>query len=136
MHGAFSNMLWPYCFVSQPLKDGSPWVGRFVRDLDLPPDTLLALVQREGRSFAPDGNTRLQAGDVLVLGGREVTSISSAILQERRVEEGSPLAGRPLREAPADMPLVIAVLRGQGVLIPRGDTILQEGDILVVCEEE
>lgn len=126
----------PLTFAECTLKEGSPWVGRFVRDLDLPPDTLLALVQREGRSFAPDGNTRLQAGDVLVLGGREVTSISSAILQERRVEEGSPLAGRPLREAPADMPLVVAVLRGQGVLIPRGDTVLQEGDILVVCEEE
>ena len=126
----------PLTFAECTLGEGSPWVGRHVRNLDLPPDTLLALVRRDGRNFAPDGNTRLQAGDVLVLGGREVTSISSAVLQERRVDRDSPLAGRPLRQAPADMPLVVAVLRGEGVLIPRGDTILREGDILVVCEDE
>ena len=122
----------PLIFAEFTLKDGSPWAGRLVRDLDLPPDTLLALVRREGRNFAPDGNTRLQAGDVLVLGGREVTSINSAVLQEHHVGKGSPLAGRPLREAPSGMPLVVAVLRGQEVIIPRGDTIPREGDTLVV----
>ncbi len=125
----------PLAFAECTLREGAPWTGRLVRELDLPPDTLLALVRRDGRNFAPNGNTVLQAGDVLVLGGKEVTSIDGAVLRERRMEKGNPLIGRPLREAPADMPLVVAVLRGQEVLIPRGYTVPREGDVLVVYEE-
>lgn len=54
------------------LEAGTPvaeWIGRQVRELGLPPGTLIALVRRRGQSFVPRGSTELRAGDRLTLIG-------------------------------------------------------------------
>jgi CIC family chloride channel protein len=40
---------------------------RRIRDISLPPDTLIALLRRGERAVVPKGNTRVEPGDVLVL---------------------------------------------------------------------
>ena len=40
---------------------------RRIRDISLPPDTLIALMRRGERAVVPKGNTRVEPGDVLVL---------------------------------------------------------------------
>jgi CIC family chloride channel protein len=53
------------------------------------------------------------------------------------LEPGSPLIGRLMKDIPWPRECVIASLRrGQRVLIPRGDTALQVGDVLVAVVEE
>jgi cell volume regulation protein A len=42
-------------------------VGKMVVEIPLPPDTLILLVHREGGFFAPDGSTRIEAGDKLMI---------------------------------------------------------------------
>ena len=44
-------------------------IGRCVRDLDLPEDSLIALIKREGDLLVPHGDTLLQAGDRLTIIG-------------------------------------------------------------------
>ena len=44
-----------------------PVVGKALRDLALPADSLIAVVLRNGRALVPRGNTTLQAGDRIVL---------------------------------------------------------------------
>ena len=54
------------------LQPGSPvasWIGMAVRDLQLRPDVLIALVRRGGRSFVPRGSTVLTSGDRLIVIG-------------------------------------------------------------------
>lgn len=54
---------------------------------------------------------------------------------ELELSSGSPLAGRPLEEAAADMPhnfVIGAIIRNGRVVIPRGKTVLEAGDHLVV----
>jgi len=41
--------------------------NRLVRDIRVPPHALIVLVRRGERSFIPKGNSRIEAGDVLVL---------------------------------------------------------------------
>ncbi|MCC7175356.1 MAG: potassium/proton antiporter [Bryobacterales bacterium] len=54
------------------INDASRGEGKRVLDLGLPAETLLLLVNREGRQFMPRGATVLQAGDiVLALAARE-----------------------------------------------------------------
>jgi len=48
------------------------WVGRPLRSMDLPPQTLVALIRRGGESIVPNGETVLAAGDrVIVIGTPE-----------------------------------------------------------------
>ncbi len=61
--------------VSLRLDRGSPvdgWIGTAVRDLDLPPDSLLALIRRGVHGVIPHGQTVLEEGDRLTfIGSRE-----------------------------------------------------------------
>ena len=47
--------------------------GKLVRDLDLPDDTLVAVVVREDEAILPRGSTRIEAGDRLYVLSREET---------------------------------------------------------------
>jgi Trk K+ transport system NAD-binding subunit len=52
--------------VEIKLRDHHAAVGKTVRSLDLPSHSLIASVRRSGRVVIPRGDTRLEAGDVLV----------------------------------------------------------------------
>lgn len=49
------------------LDAGSPVVGKFLKEIRLPENSLIAVVIREGRSIVPGGANDLVAGDRLVL---------------------------------------------------------------------
>ncbi|HEV2147078.1 MAG TPA: amino acid permease [Longimicrobiaceae bacterium] len=58
--------------ITLHLDAGSPaadWIGREVRELGLPPGTLIALVRRRSESFVPRGSSVLRAGDRLTVIG-------------------------------------------------------------------
>lgn len=49
------------------LKEGSPICGKPVKDLRLPPPSLVLTVFRDGANIVPDGNTELLPGDHLLI---------------------------------------------------------------------
>jgi len=52
------------------------------------------------------------------------------------VESGAPIAMRKMKEIPFPAECVIAsVRRGRKVFIPRGDTVIHPGDILVIVAQ-
>lgn len=57
-------------FVQVELSPTDPWAGRTVRALDLPSGILVAAIQRSGRTVVPGEDTKLRAGDTLVLGAK------------------------------------------------------------------
>ncbi len=129
-------------------------VGRWIRDLRLPPGTIIATIQREQQSIVPRGETMLQAGDRLVLmvdrpeTGDQVRDLllrGKGIPrggQETRYNEyvlppGAPVVGR--RIADLQLPqqsLLVNVQRGGRTLVAHGNTVLQEGDRVVVFAVE
>ncbi len=52
--------------VEIKLRQGHPADGKTIQELDLPPESLIVSVRRGGRVLIPRGETRLQAGDVIV----------------------------------------------------------------------
>jgi cell volume regulation protein A len=53
------------------LPDDSPHIGKQIIDLSLPPQTLIVLINRNGKFVVPNGITRFETGDkLLVLGDR------------------------------------------------------------------
>jgi APA family basic amino acid/polyamine antiporter len=54
------------------VRSGHPsgeWVGREIRDIDMGPDTLVALVRRGGSGHVPNGDTVIEADDRLLIIG-------------------------------------------------------------------
>jgi amino acid transporter/mannitol/fructose-specific phosphotransferase system IIA component (Ntr-type) len=65
-------------FVSIKLLKGTAqetMIGRQLKDIQLPKDVLVALIERDNKTFAPNGSTVLFANDVLTILG-EIKSIS------------------------------------------------------------
>ena len=61
------------------LGEKNPWNGQYVRDLDISRQSVIVLIRRNGKTLIPKGETRLQAGDRILLhtkrrlpGGSEV----------------------------------------------------------------
>jgi trk system potassium uptake protein TrkA len=49
--------------VEMRLPEGSPALGRAIRDLQLPADTVIVSIIRDGKLVIPRGDTNLQVGD-------------------------------------------------------------------------
>ncbi len=114
-------------------SDDHPWAGRTLQEIALPPDTLLALIRRDGKSIVPHGRTRLRAGDLVVLSAPRFEDGQDIRLQEMTIDSSHPWAGKALREL--DLPpgaLVVMIRRETGSIVPRGRTQIRPGDVLVL----
>ena len=49
------------------VDSGHPWAGKNIRDLHVPRGAIIAVLEREDRTVVPTGDTRLAAGDKLVI---------------------------------------------------------------------
>ena len=123
-------------FIRILVEEGSAWEGRSLNDVTLPPSTLAVMLERGEGRIVPDGTTVLMPGDLLVLVAPSANDGEVIHISRRDVEAGSAFAGRRLSELPRDLGLVVTVQRGADVMIPNGDTMICEGDSLLIHHEE
>ena len=122
-------------FIKIHLGGGHPWCGLTLRQAALPPELLVAMVVRGSRTIVPDGDTTLQAGDLLVLAARAFEDRENLSLHEINVERNGRWANKALCEISVpEGRLIILVKRGVETMIPTGHTVLKPGDTLVVAE--
>lgn len=120
-------------FISIPIQKENPWKHKLVSELNLPPGTLLVFIRRTGENIVPNGKTVIQEGDVLVLGASAYQDEDSIHLTETIVSKEHEWCGKSIREL--SLPknsLAILIRRGTETIIPGGQTVMQEGDTIVV----
>ena len=122
----------PVQFIGFSVPEGHPWAGRAVRELTLPPGTILVTLRRGSQELVPTGSTRLASGDRLVLcamapQGENIQFVEKTIGAED-LQQGSRICDLPRRQGS----LIVLVQRRGKVLIPNGDTRLEPGDLLVL----
>ena len=123
----------PVQFIEFTISATHQWCGSTVKDIVLPPGTILVLLQREGNKIVPNGDTKLLPGDVFVLSAKSPVSIDGIELFEKHIDKGDPLVGKALSEvASKSSSLIIMILRSDQTIIPNGDTILKADDVLVI----
>ena len=123
----------PIRFIQSLVSAQHPWCGSALKDILMPPDTIVAVLQRDGEKIIPNGGTVLLAGDLLVLCAESSAEIEGILLSERKIKEGDSWLGKALSEATAAEGLLIIMIQRSGqVIIPNGDTVLEENDLLVI----
>ena len=76
-------------------EDGAvPWAGRALSEVELPPETLIALVRRDREAIVPSGRTVLADGDRLAMIGSPegIAALLGTIRDPSRDEAGAGLA--------------------------------------------
>ena len=121
-------------FIRLLIKPDNPWVGNAVKDIVLPPNTLLAAILRKGQVIVPKGNTIVYAGDCVILGAEGYLGDEEEIpLQEVTVYANNPWVGKPLAELKLPRNTIIILIRRDGQnILPDGNTEVLAGDVLVL----
>ena len=91
---------------------------------------LIALVLHGNERTVARGDTLLQAGDKVILVTKAYEDTETYLL-EKTVKPGGKRDGHAIREFENDG-LVLLIRREGEEIIPRGDTVLQAGDNLVI----
>jgi len=123
----------PVQFIHFRVPQGHPWCGKLVREIALPPDTLLVQLRRGEERIAPRGDILLRPDDRLTLSAEYKEEADHISLTELELTPGHEWVGKALYELSLDPGKLIIMVQRQGtVLIPTGHTVLQSGDLLVI----
>lgn len=116
-----------------------PWKNKKIRELSIPWDLLFVLVIRNGKQLIPNGKTVLHENDIVVVSAPVYQGSDAVQFGEKKVHSNSKWIGRKISDYAAETGMfVVLIKRGANVVIPRGPTDIEKGDVLVthIIEKE
>ncbi len=122
-------------FIKIHLDKTHSWCQKTLEQLRLPSELLVSMIIRGDEIVVPTGQTRLEAGDLLVLAARSFDDREHLVLREIVVGHQKPYSNKTLSEIPqTHSSRIILVKRGIDTIIPSGKTEIKPGDILVLTQ--
>ena len=124
-------------FIQLPIGKEHPWVNREIREIRLHPGTLIAVIKRGERVVVPKGNTEILPGDTVILGAEGFSDNREILLKEIRITPEHRWCNKKIREAKFyKNTIIVMVKRGDQVIIPSGDTMILDQDLVVVYSQK
>ena len=119
-----------------PIHANHAWIDQPVSSIALPPDTLLAMLIRNGKTVIPKGNTKIEQGDVVVLSAGNCQQTANMQLSELVIDGHHKWSGKQIRNLNlGKKTLILMIQRGSETIIPQGDTEILAGDTVVLHSE-
>ena len=122
----------PVQFIQFSLPKTHDWVGKRIREITLPPESILVLIVRNKNKIIPNGNTKLLENDLMILSGKDSSKIDGINLYEKNIEQDDSLVNKKIKDITSGDKLIILIKRGNSVIIPKGDTLILHDDVLVI----
>lgn len=121
-------------FIRIALGKGDRWVGRSIAELGLPRRVIVAVVQRGEQTLVPRGNFVLKAGDQMIVGAESFKDSRGHVkLKELVIRKNHPWNGQQIRDLDISRhSIIVLVKRQKKVMIPHGDLILRESDVVIL----
>jgi len=111
----------------------SPWRERRIVEISIPKEFLLTLILRRGKKIIPNGQTIIEEGDEVIFCSKAYINEIEADLVEHPVSYNSKMIGKRIMDYPSGGgSLVVMIRRKDNNLIPNGQTIIEQGDVLVI----
>ena len=123
-------------FLSIQLTSGDSWDGKKIRDLGLPSGMIIAIVRREHEAIVPYGDLMLLAGDTIVLGAEPLPGADNVELKELAITEDHKWKDKAIRDLDISrQAFIVMVRRDEKKIVPRGSTVLEEGDLVFMYKK-
>lgn len=127
----------PIQFIKLPITSDHPWRNQAVKDIKFLPKTMLSLIIRDDKQLVPRGNTTLREGDIAVLSGSSLDKKFTGFLIELEIDPDSEWVGLPLSKIKmAPNKLIIMIKRNGNIIMPMGDTVIMENDVLIINKSQ
>ena len=123
-------------FIKIQLTDRDPWINKSIAQLHLPERVIVAVIQRNHHILVPRGNLVLRKDDIMVLGAESFQDKEHIRLKEITLQKNNPWNGRRIRDLDISRHSVIVLIkRKDRVMIPNGNLVLREGDMVILYSE-
>lgn len=123
-------------FIKIHLTARDPWVKKSIAQLHLPERVIIAVVLRNHRALVPKGNLVLHEDDILVLAAESFQDKEHIRLKEIILQKNNPWNGQRIRDLDISRhSVIVLVKRKERVMIPNGNLILREGDMVILYSE-
>ena len=125
-------------FLETRIQPESYLVGRFVRDLNLTFNFIVAKIERKGKTIVPRGHVQIEEGDLIILGGETHFDEQGQDLIEFTIPQGHRWVNQNIKDLdlPTDRLIIMIQRQGQGTIVPAGDTILLEDDKIIMIKAD
>ena len=121
-------------FIKVVVRKGHAWVQKKIKDIVFPPETLVAIIMRDGKRIIPHGETVVLESDIAILTAKKYEDDEALAFREYSVKEGSPLVGKRICEfSSCGHELVIMLIRNERAIVPNGNTLMEKNDTLVIA---
>ncbi len=117
-------------FLTLKIKEGHPWVNMMIKDMVLPPQTRLIMIQRDNKKTIPKGDVMMQAGDKVILSALE-SEFDDVRLTEIQIDKDHSWCNAYIKDLEMSHQLIALIKRNDEVLLPQGDVQLLDQDIVV-----
>lgn len=123
-------------FIRLPISEGHLWIGKKVKEITLPLNTLIVIIKRSGEQLIPNGNTVIIKDDILILSAMSYSDDNTINLSEILIDNTHLWCQKRISEIelPKDT-LVVVIKRNGKALIPNGNIKIKANDILVLTSK-
>lgn len=114
------------------IPDGHNWENQLVKNVSMPTGSLAIMIKRNKETIIPRGDTRILAGDNVILSVPAYEPAEHEKLEEILIDNTHNWCNRSIEEL--QLPpneLIALIIRGDENLIPDGKTVILEHDIVV-----
>lgn len=119
--------------IQMSIKKGHKYINKKISELRIK-NMLIVLIERGNETLVPRGDVVILEGDILVMSAESYQGDAKEQLEEETIESAHPWVGTCIRALPKlDDVLIVLIRRQDGSnVIPKGDTVIREGDVLVL----
>ncbi len=115
------------------IPKGHNWENKKIREVSVPTGSLAIMIKRDGETLIPKGDTKILANDCVILSVPAYEPREQENLEEIQIDNTHEWYNKSIAELnlPADL-LIALIIRGEENLIPDGNTVIMEKDIVVI----
>ena len=123
-------------FVSTLINEKHPWKNKLIKEINFPHDLLITLIERNKEIIIPYGDLELLLNDKIVLVAQNYTNDKTLELREMIIKEEHPWKDNYIKDLNISRQTnIISIKRNHKIIIPKGNTLIKSGDILIVCRK-
>lgn len=124
-------------FIKIHLTKHDSWVNKSLAELALPGGIIVAAIRRGSQTLVPHGLVTLKADDILILGAESYQDREHIDLKEVELKKNHPWNGQYIRDLDISrQTFIVLIKRNDKLIIPNGNTLLMEGDLIILYTQQ
>jgi cell volume regulation protein A len=119
--------------MQMEIPAGHNWENKTIKNVGIPTGSLAIMIKRGHDTIVPRGDTKILANDRVILSVPFYEASTHDRLEEIRIDKGHDWCGKTLEDISLpENELITMIIRGNENLIPDGQTVICEEDIMLL----